>query len=137
MSQKAIRAKLTVPLAAYAAAHNPALRLNVEGESFTKPVDGSTFLEVFLVPANTIVSTLAGNKRRFFGDFQINVWTKDGVGTATGETIAEEIAQLFPVLPKSTFTPVSIEAPASIKRAITDTAGWRVIPVCLSYRAEF
>lgn len=126
-----------VPLAAYAAAHTPVLRLAVEGMSFTKPTDGSTFLEPFLIPADTITPDLAGVNRRFFGDFQINVWTKDGSGTSVGETIAEEIAQLFPILPKSTFSPVSIEAPASIKRAITDTAGWRVIPVCLSYRAEF
>jgi hypothetical protein len=121
-------------LAAYAEAHNPVLLIAREGQPFNKPADNATFLEPFLIPADTRVATLDGSRRRFWGDFQINIWTEDSIGAGAAEVIAEEIAQLFPVFPK-TFDPVSIEAPASVKRAIVEN-GWRITPVMISYRME-
>lgn len=134
MSQTIIREKLITHLATWAAAHDPVLKIAREGASFTKPTDGSPFLEAFIIPANTTLSTLDGTKRRFLGDFQINVWTRDSIGAGEGEAIAEELSLLFPVVPK-TLSPVSIEAPANIKRAMLDS-GWRITPIILSYRME-
>lgn len=136
MSQITIRSKFMIALAAYAAAHSPVLTIAREGQSFTKPPDGSVFLEPWLIPAETRNPTVEGTRKRYWGEFMVNIWTKDNIGTAVGETIAEEIAALFPVFPKN-ILPVSVEQHASIKRAITDVAGWRIIPVCFSYRAEF
>lgn len=135
MSQKIIRAKFMVALAAYASAHSPVLTIAREGQGFVKPTDGSSFLEAIIFPANTTNPTTDGLRKRYWGDFTVNVWTKDSIGTDVGETIAEEVASLFPVVPKS-LLPVSVEETPSVKRAVLD-AGWRIIPVCVSYRAEF
>lgn len=135
MSQSIIRATLMQALSIYATAHSPILTIARENAPFTKPTDGSTFLEAFIIPANTITPNVAADRRRFYGDFQINVWTKEGIGAGVGETIAEEISQLFPVYPKS-YLPVSIEAPASIKRSISDVSGWRILPLLIPYRLE-
>lgn len=135
MSMTIIRSTFMTALAAYAAAHSPVLTIARENTPFTKPATGATFLEAFFIPANTTLATLAGDRRRFWGDFQINIWTKEGFGAGAGEVIAEEIAQLFPAVPKN-FLPVSVEGPANIKRSITDQAGWRVTPVLIPYRME-
>jgi hypothetical protein len=135
MSQSIIRATFMQALSAYAAAHNPVLTIARENTSYTKPLDGSTFLEAFVIPANTTTPNVAADRRRFLGDFQINVWVKDGSGAGVGEAIAEEISQLFPVYPK-TYMPVSIESPASVKKAIKDVSGWLVTPILISYRLE-
>jgi len=121
-------------LAAYATAHSPVLTISREGAPFSPPTDNSTFLEALLLPADTQTATLDGSRRRFLGSFQINIWAKDNIGTGASETIAEEIAQLFPVFPKTLF-PVSVETPASVKRSLTEN-GWRVIPVIINYRYE-
>lgn len=135
MSQSIIRSAFMQALSAYAAAHSPVLTIARENASYTKPVGGSTFLEAFIIPANTTTPNVAADRRRFLGDFQINVWVKDGAGAGIGEAIAEEISQLFPVYPK-TYTPVSVESPANIKKAIKDVSGWWVTPILISYRLE-
>ncbi len=135
MSQQAIRAKFMVALAAYAAAHNPILTIAREGLPFTKPSNYDTFLEAFLTPADTANPTTDAARKRYFGEFTINIWTKDTSGPGVAEIIAEEIAALFPVVPKS-YLPVSVENTPSIKRAILDS-GWRITPVCINYRAEY
>lgn len=135
MTMSIIRSTFMTALSAYAAAHNPVLTVAREGVAFTKPTNGATFLEAFIIPANTTLANLAADKRRFWGDFQINIWTKDGIGAGTAETIAEELAQLFPTVPKN-YLPVSVEGPANIRRSVTDTSGWRVTPVTIPYRME-
>lgn len=136
MTQPAIRAILMAKLATFAAAHSPVLTIAREGIPFTKPADDSAFLEAILTPANTTNPSSEATRKRFHGDFQINVWTKDNIGPGSGEAIAEEIIALFPVVPKS-LLPVSIEQTPSIRAAILDQAGWRVIPVTMMYRAEY
>lgn len=135
MTMSIIRSTFMTALSAYAAAHNPVLTISRENTAFVKPANNATFLEAFLIPANTTLPTLAADTRRFWGDFQVNIWTKDGIGAGTGEVIAEEIAQLFPVVPKN-YLPVSVEGPANIRRSLTDTSGWRVTPVLIPYRME-
>jgi hypothetical protein len=122
-------------LAAYATAHAPVLTIARENIAFTKPVNSATFLEAFLIPANTINPNVSADRRRFYGDFQINVWSKEGNGAQDAETIAEEISQLFKVFPKD-LMPVSVEAPASIKKSLTDGTGYRVTPILIPYRME-
>lgn len=134
MSQAIIRAKFMTTLAAYAAAHNPVFTIAREGAPFTKPLNNATFLEAFLIPADTTLATLSASRRRFMGVFQINIWTKDSQGAGVGEAIAEELAQLFPVYPH-TFDPVFVVSPPNISRALTED-GWRIIPVVVSYRME-
>jgi hypothetical protein len=135
VSQSIIRAKLMQTLAAYAAAHNPILTIARENTAFTKPTNGAAFLEAFLIPAKTITPNVAGDRRRFYGDLQVNVWTNQGVGAGVAETIAEEISQLFKVFPKD-LLPVSIEAPASVKRPLQDVSNWWVLPILIPYRLE-
>lgn len=135
MSQKIIRAKFMIALAAYASAHSPVLTIAREGGGFIKPTDGSSFLEAFLIPAQTTNKSTDAIRKTYRGEFMVNVWVKDSGGADVGETIAEEICSLFPVVPKS-LLPVSVEQTPSIKKAITEVTGWRIIPVCISYRAE-
>ena len=135
MSQAAIRAKFMLTLVAYANNHNPVLAIARENISFVKPNGSATFLEAFLIPAETRTAVLDGSRRRFWGDFQINVWAKEGSGAEIAETIAEEISQLFKVYPKD-LLPLSIEGPPSIKKSLTDGTGYRVTPVLIPYRYE-
>jgi hypothetical protein len=136
MSQALIRSTFLLALDAYAKAHYPVLPIAREGAAFTKPVNFGTFLEAFIIPADTTMPNVDGSRRRFRGDFQVNIWVKDAAGAQVGELIAEELYKLFPVLPKSTYYPVSIEGPASINRAVLDASGYRVIPVLIPYRME-
>jgi hypothetical protein len=134
VTQALIRKTFTEAIVAYASAQSPALPVARENTDFKKPATGS-FLEVFLLPADTRNPNVAGDRRRFIGDFQVNIWTRENTGAGPGETIAEAISQLFPVFPK-THSPVSVEAPASIKRPLMDISGWRITPVIISYRLE-
>lgn len=135
MSQSIIRAKLLTTLAAYCAAHNPVLPLSRENVPFTKPTNGATWLEAEIIPANTINPDVSAHRRRFLGDFQISIWTKEGSGAGVAETIAEELQQVFKVFPKE-LMPVSIEAPVKIKLPLVDNSGWYILPVLISYRME-
>lgn len=135
MSQALARKILMQTLAAYASAHAPVLSISRENTSFTKPVDGATFLEVFIIPADTTTPNISADRRRFRGSVQINIWTKQGIGAGTAEGIAEEISQLFKVFPK-TLLPLSIEAPATIKKSNEDISQWWVTPVSLTYRLD-
>lgn len=136
MSQSIIRAKLLTTLSTWAAAQTPPILLSRENVPFTKPTNGATFLEAEIIPGNVTLPNVAGDRRRFLGDFQISIWTKEGSGAGTGEAIAEQLSQLFSVLPKSNLAPVSIEAPAKIKLPLTDNSGWYITPVLIPYRLE-
>lgn len=136
MSQALIRAALMTKLATWAAAHSPVITIAREGVPFTKPVDGGPFIEAIIIPANTTSPTTEATRKRYFGELAINVWTKESVGTGLGEGIVAEIEALFPVVPK-TLLPISIEQTPSAKRAFIDGFGWRVIPICIMYRAEY
>lgn len=136
MSIVTIRSKILVALSAWAAAKVPAIPLAREGQAFTPPTGFGTYIEVFVLPADTFNPTVDGTRKRYMGDVILNIYSKDGVGTALSEGLAEELAALFPIVPKN-YLPVSVETTPSIKHAITGVSGYRVTPVTFSYRAEF
>ena len=135
MSQVIIRASLMTALSSYAASCTPPLSIARENTAYNKPADGTTFLEAFLLPANTTVPTVAADRRRFMGTFQVNIWTREGTGAGPSEAIAEALCQVFTVFPKNQM-PVSIEAPGSVKNTFTDISGYFVTPVMFQYRFE-
>ena len=106
-----------------------------EWQPFIKPTGQGTFVELHIIPADTIIASLDGERKRYVGDVIINIWAKGGYGTGAAEKLAEEIVELFPVVPKI-YGAVSIETVPSIKRHIVDGSGYMVLPVSFSYRLE-
>lgn len=134
MSIVVIRSTITKALAAWAATKG--IPIAREAQPFTKPADQGTFIELNIIPANTILASVDGERKRYLGNVICNIWVKDGQGVGLAEALAEEIAALFPVVPK-TYLPVSIEDTPSLKRPIRDGSGMAAYPVAFSYRAEF
>jgi hypothetical protein len=134
VSQVTIRSIITTALVTWATSKN--ITIAREGQSFTKPTNNATFIELLIIPANTIVATLDATRKRYLGEVICNIWIKDGVGAGAAEAIAEEISLLFPVVPKM-YLPLSIETFPSLKRSVLDESGYRISPICFSYRAEF
>lgn len=137
MSIVTIRSKIVTALSNWASAKVPAIPLAREGDSkFVIPANNGTYIEVFVIPANTLSPTVEGTRKRYMGEVVCNIHVKDGIGTALSEGLAEEIAALFPVVPKM-YLPVSVEQTPSIKRPVVEPNGMRVTPVCFPYRAEY
>lgn len=136
MSQSTIRSLLMTRLDTWASAHSPVVTIAREGVPFTKPTDKTAFIEAILIPSSTVNRSTDGTRQTYYGELAINIWTKNDIGPKQGEDLAEEIKNLFPVVPKS-ILPVSIESTPSIHKAILDDSGWRIIPVSIMYRAEF
>ena len=135
MSQVIIRSKITTALVAWAGSKSPAIQVARENQAFTKPANSGTFVELVIVPANTFTSTLDGTGRRFLGEVIINIWVKDGIGAGLTETLAEELAQLFPRVPLN-YLPLVIESWPTLKRSVIVDEGYRVSTVCFNYRFE-
>lgn len=135
MSNQIIRAELSTKLKDWAATQTPPIPVAYEGVAFTKPVNFGTFIECFLIPAVTINPTVSAVRTRYLGIWQVLIWTKNGSGTKVGETIADGIIALYPVVPK--IGQVSIEKPPSAATALTEIEGYRVTPISIEYRAEF
>lgn len=132
MSNSIIRAALETTLLNWAAAQNPVIPVAKENSSFTKPTSG-VFLECFVLPSNVINPTIDGIRKRYLGIFQVNVWVPSGGGSMTATSVAQNIVDLFPVIPKGV---VSIEKTPSIEKSLLDTSGWFVTPVTIQYRFE-
>ena len=85
--------------------------------AFTPGAD--PYLRAFILPADTTSADLKGDHRCFKGIFQVSIVLAAGIGPGKAETIAEQIAALFPVndrLPAGAgevmiFTPMSESAP--------------------------
>lgn len=127
-----IRSELETKLAAFAAAHVPPLPVAYEGVPFIKP--SGPFLECFLKKSGTLDVTVDGTRQRELGLFLVNVWVKDGAGSAVAEDIAQGIINYFPIVPQ-TFS-VNISNTPNASPAIVDANGWRVIPISIRWRAE-
>ena len=126
-----IRSELTPRVRDMAATLN--VPVAYENVNFTKPSSGA-FLEMFIVPTTTKDVTVDGTRQRELGYMQLNVWCPVGKGTKQSDDIVEAIKLAFPLVPKT--GNVSIENTASIKQAIVDESGYRIIPVVIPYRLE-
>ena len=133
MGKVVIRAELEGRLKAWADAQTPKIPVSYEGVSFQKPTDGA-YLECFLLPAGTIDVDVGATRKRHVGIFQINCWVKSGTGLRKAETLAQNIVDLFPILPKTGV--VSIESTPHVDDSIPDPAGWIAVPVTVVYRYE-
>lgn len=132
MSIVTVRSTITKALSAWAAAKS--LPLAREHMPFTKPLNSGSFIELNIIPANTILASIDGSRKRFVGNVIINIWTKDGAGTGEAEKLADELAELFSVWPKKQM-PVSVEEVPSVRRSLID-GGYSITPVSFPYRME-
>lgn len=133
MSNKIIRAELETRLKMWAASQPTKIPVAYEGVAFTKPTDGM-YLETFLLPTDVIDSDLAATRKRYIGIFQVNCWAKSGKGMGQVEQLAQNIIDLFPILPKT--GAVSIERTPYAEGSILDDTGWIIVPVTIEYRYE-
>lgn len=137
MSDRLIRSAFEGRLKAWATARAPALPIAYEDIAFTAPADGSAYLRVFLLPANTDSQDLEGKHTAYRGVFQVSVVTKAGSGRGAAELIAEEIAVLFPnnlALTKADLT-VFVRSPMTTAASVQgDTAS--TLPLSFQYRAD-
>lgn len=133
MSNAVVRSYFETRLKDFALAQSPVLPISYQNVPFTKPGTYASFLECNLYPAPVKNVTTDGTRKRYTGTFQINVWTKSGIGSKAGETLAQALADLFPIVPKGA---VSVEETPSMRTAILDEAGYSIIPVTILYRLE-
>lgn len=133
MSNKIIRAELETRLKVWADAQTPKIPVAFEGVTFTKPTDG-VYLATFLLPTETIDVDVSATRKRRIGIFQINCWARAGKGMGQVETLAQNIIDLFPIIPK--VGTVSVERTPYANDAIPDDSGWMIVPVTVEYRHE-
>lgn len=129
-----IRSELEGTLLTWAAAQSPPLLVCVEGVPFVKPTN-APYLQVWLTSSVTTNPTVDGKRKRVRGFVSVNICVPDGKGSKQAEDLAQQIVDLFPVVPKSLFTTVSIEQTPQTGQAMIDNA-FRVIPVTIRYRQE-
>lgn len=127
-----VRSDLETRLQLWADSQVPKIKIAWEGQAFQKPTSG-VFLQAVVMRAKNRNSTLRGTDYREHGLWQISVWGLDGRGSSETENIAQDLVNLFPVVPK--FASTSIEQVGTISQAdIID--GWRVVHVTFPYRKE-
>lgn len=132
MSNKVIRAELETRLKTWANAQVPPIPIAFQGRPFTKPTDGE-FLEAFLLPNVTLHKEVSATRKTYFGLFQINCWARSGKGVGAVEQLAQDVIDLFPILPKT--GAVSIEKTPYAESPDLDN-GWLIVPVLVQYRME-
>ena len=131
MTQRTLRLDVEQRIKTWAASKSPAIAVAYEGVPFTKP--NTEWVELYIIPAVTVNSTLETKRKTLRGSIQINIYTKDGTGTKKAELLADELIALFPPTIK---TPaLCIEQTGHIMNHVND-AQWRVTPVRFEYRQE-
>lgn len=133
MSNSIIRAELETRLKAWADAQTPKVPIAFENVPFVKPLDG-VYLEAFLVPNITLDVAVDGSRQRHLGIFQVNCWAKSGKGMRQVEKLAQDVIDLFPLLPKVGV--VSVDRTPVAESRLMDSAGWVIVPVTIPYRYE-
>ena len=134
MSNQIIAAALEARLKAWAAAQVPPVPVAYENVAFTKPVDGSPWLEAFLIPNLTMNNEVSGGRKTHLGFFQVNCWVHKGSGMGRGRSLSQSIINLFPMLPK--VGAISIEATPSASQPLDGDSNWVIVPVLIKYRYE-
>lgn len=137
MTMPRIRQLLETRLNTWAAARSPALSIAWQNVPFTPPA--GAYLRAFILPAETDSQTLDGGHREYTGLFQVSVCAPRDTGPGAAESIAEEIATLFPnslilTIASPAFA-VQMVSPMSIGRAIQEPDRY-VIPIWARYRAD-
>ena len=131
MSNTIIATYFETILKTFADAQSPPLLVAYEAVPFTKPT--TPWLQCYLLPVATKDVDINGTRKRYRGIFQVTLWVPDGKGTKVEEILTDQIIALYPLLPKGA---VSVEATPSAHRAMTDTTGWRGVPIDVPYRLE-
>jgi hypothetical protein len=134
MSNAKIRAELETRLKTWADAQSPKIPIAFQNVAFTKPADGSPYMEPILMPNATINRTVDGKRKTYIGLFQVNCWAQSGNGMGTVEALAQSVVNLFPILPKT--GAVSIEKTPEAEHPLMDDTGWVIVPVTIQYRME-
>jgi hypothetical protein len=134
VSNTVIRAILEGRLKTWADAQTPKVLFAPENIGFTKPDDGTLYVEPILIPNVTMNNEVSGARKTLLGLFQVNCWAPKGSGMRPGETLAQSVIDLFPLVPK--FGPVSIESTPHADPPIKDDANWVIVPVLVKYRYE-
>ena len=129
MTQRTLRKEIEDKVAAWAATKS--IPIAYENVTFVKP--STTFIELYIIPATTVNHTVAAKRATLYGIVQFNIYCKSGEGTKKSEDIAQELIDLFPVVPK--VGTVSIEQTGKIMNSFYDSQ-WRVLPVSFRYRQE-
>ena len=127
-----IRSELEAPLAAYC--NTNSIPLAREGMPFDR-TNKTKYIQIFFLDKAIYNTTLRFEQKRTRGFVQINVCCQDGKGSKEVEELAEAIAALYPSYNKQAFPTVSIEQHPQIGRAMID-AGFRIVPITISYRQE-
>lgn len=133
MSQKLIRSLLQGRLNAFAAARS--LPVAWENIPFTPPA--GQYLRFNLLKAPTDSADLAGSHREYSGVCQISVFVPKGGGPTAAETLAAELAELFPLydrLATGSFV-MLVTSPCSEGPAIIGDLNY-MVPVSFTYRAD-
>lgn len=136
MSNKLVRSAIETRLNAWASARAPALRIAFEGVTFA-PLNGETYLQVFLLPATTGSNDLAGAHRVYRGVYQVSVVTPSGIGPGAAEGIADELAALFPLNLRMTVPGLTVQVitPVTAAKGEPDPPTF-TLPVSFQYRAD-
>lgn len=133
MSNAVVRAALETKLKQWADSQSPAVPVSFENVSFTKPSDG-TFLECMLIPNMTLNKEVSGSRATLVGLFQVNCWARQGKGMRAAEQLAQNVINLYPIVPKT--GAVSIEGTPYAESPLYDNSGWIIVPVVINYRLE-
>lgn len=135
MSNKLCRRAIESRLATWATARSPALALAWENVPFTPPA--GAYLRAFLMPALTTSADLAGAHRSYRGVYQISVYSPINAGAGAAESIADEIAALFPLNDRLSVPGLTllVMTPVTAAQGAQDATDY-VVPVSFQYRAD-
>ncbi len=127
-----IRSEIESKLAGFANTQIPPIPVALENRKFTKPTTGYYF-EVVLLDSLPMNANLGALSTRLWGKFQINLYGPLGGGTGEIETLAHQVVNLYPVIPKIGI--VSIEKPLNAGQGIV-VDNFYCVPITGSYRVE-
>ncbi len=135
MSNKTIRKLIENRLKVWAAARNPVVKVAYENAPFTIPPE--LYVRGFLLPAETASDDLAGDHRRYQGLYQVSIYAPINTGPGAAESVADEIASLFPAFDVMTDTGFKVQVVSPVSNGRPDQSGDRyMLPVSFRYRAD-
>lgn len=133
MSQKLIRSLLQGRLNAFAAART--IPVAWENVAFTPP--SGQYLKFHLLKAPTESADLAGAHREYSGVCQISVFVPKGKGPTDAETLAADLAGLFPLNDRLTSGSFAMQITSPCSEGPPDDGDTHfMLPVSFTYRAD-